>query len=117
VNYLTPWQCYSKFVEIFLPNLHFSCKESASNWIDFGSQMSESPKSTSINKFCVGFTAEVDNQRNCLVMCLDQMAVFAITSVVRSRFQLRDFLPSFFKYSHDISKSLFMNELLVAACC
>ena len=35
VNCMTPWQCYCKSVEIFLPNLNFSCKESASNWIDF----------------------------------------------------------------------------------
>ena len=26
-------------LQIFLLNLNFSCKESSSNWIDFGSQM------------------------------------------------------------------------------
>ena len=33
---MTPWQCYCKSVQIFLPNLNFSCKESASKCIDFG---------------------------------------------------------------------------------
>ena len=36
---MTPWQCYCKSVQIFLPNLNFSCKESASKCIDFGPQM------------------------------------------------------------------------------
>ena len=40
VNCMTPWQCYCKSVQIFLPNLNFSCKESASKCIDFGPQMS-----------------------------------------------------------------------------
>ena len=26
-------------LQIFLLNLNFSCKESSSNWVDFGSQM------------------------------------------------------------------------------
>ena len=85
-------------LKFFLPNLNFSCKESASNWIDFGSQMrglnsetisicggilgdfcellqrSSLPKSTCIEKFCMAVTAEVENQKRCLAMCLDQMA-------------------------------------------
>ena len=69
-------------------------------------------KRNSIEKFSMGVTVEVDNQRNCLVMCLDQMAGFAITS-----FRSRDFPPSFLKSFYDISISLFMNELFVAACC
>ena len=84
MNCLTPWQCYSKSVEIFLPNLNFTCKESASNWIDFGSQMrglnsetisicggiladfcellhrSSPPKSTCIEKFCMAVTAGLE---------------------------------------------------------
>ena len=38
---MTPWQCYCKSVQIFLPhcNLNFSRKESASKCIDFGPQM------------------------------------------------------------------------------
>ena len=69
-------------------------------------------KRNSIEKFSMGVTVEVDNQRNCLVMCLDQMAGFAITS-----FRSRDFPPSFLKSFYDISISLCMNELFVAACC
>ena len=56
-------------------------------------------------------TVEVDNQRNCLVMCLDQMAGFVITS-----FRSSDFPPSFLKSFYDISISLCMNELFAAAC-
>ena len=69
-------------------------------------------KRNSIEKFSMGVTVEVDNQRNCLVMCLDQMAGFAITS-----FWPRDIPPSFLKSFYDISVSLCMNELFVAACC
>ena len=69
-------------------------------------------KRNSIEKFSMGVTVEVDNQRNCLVMCLDQMAGFAITS-----FRSRDFPPSFLKSFYDISISLCMNQLFVAACC
>ena len=36
---MTPWQCYCKSVQIFLPKFNFSCKESASKCIDFGPQM------------------------------------------------------------------------------
>ena len=36
---MTPWQCYCESVQIFLPNLNFSCNESASKCIDFGPQM------------------------------------------------------------------------------
>ena len=36
---MTPWQCYCKSVEIFFPNLNFSCKESALKCIDFGPRM------------------------------------------------------------------------------
>ena len=128
---MTPWQCYCKSVQTFLPNLNFSCKES-----DFGPQMrrlnSETisifggiwggflriartfniRKRNSIVKFSMGVTVEVDNQRNCLVMCLDQMARFAITS-----FPWTDFPPSFLKSFYDISISLCMNELFVATCC
>ena len=32
------------------------------------------PKSTCIEKFCMAVTAEVENQKRCLAMCLDQMA-------------------------------------------
>ena len=39
VNFMTPRQCYCKSVQTFLPNLNFSCKESASKWVEFGSQM------------------------------------------------------------------------------
>ena len=53
-------------------------------------------KRNSIEKLSMGVTVEVDNQRNCLVMCLDQMAGFAITNY---------------------SINLCMNELFVAACC
>jgi len=84
-------------LKFFLPNLNFSFKESASNWIDFGSQMrglnsetisicggilgdfcellqrSSLPKSTCIEKFCMAVTTEVENQKLCLAMCLDQM--------------------------------------------
>ena len=133
---MTPWQCYCKSVQIFLPNLNFSCKESASKCIDFGPHVRrlnsgtisicwrylreflriartfEFCKRNSIEKFSMGVTVEVDNQRNCLVMCLDQMAGFAITS-----FRSRDFPPSFLKSFYDISISLCMNELFVAACC
>ena len=60
-----------------------------------------SPKSTSIDKYGMGVNAEVDNQRNCLVMCLDQMAGFAITSVVRSRCRRRSIsLAYFLKTEH-----------------
>ena len=133
---MTPWQCYCKSVQIFLPNLNFSCKESASKCIDFGFQMRrlnsetisicgrylggflriarmfEFRKRNSIEKFSMGVTVEVDNQRNCLVMCLDQMAGFAITS-----FWSRNFPPSFLKTFYDISIGLCMNKLFVAACC
>ena len=69
-------------------------------------------KTSSIEKFSMGVTVEVDSQRNCLVMCLDQMAGFAITS-----FRSKDFPSSFLKSFYDISISLCMNELFVAACC
>ena len=82
---MTPWQCYCKSVQIFLPNLNFSCKESASKCIDFGPQMRrlnsetisicggilggflrisrtfEFRKRNSIEKFSMGVTVEVDN--------------------------------------------------------
>ena len=133
---MTPWQCFSKSVQIFLPNLNFSCKESASMmyrfwtsnaqvellndinlWRYFGgflriARTFQFRKRNSIEKFSIGVTVEVDNQRNCFVMCLDQMAGFATTS-----FRSRDFPPSFLKTFYDISISLCMNELFVAACC
>ena len=46
------------------------------------------------------------------MMCLDQMAGFAITS-----FRSREFPPSFLKSFYDVSISLCINELFVAACC
>ena len=52
------------------------------------------------------------NHRNCLVMCLDQMAGFAITS-----FRSRDFSPSFLKSLYDMSISLCINELFFTTCC
>ena len=75
-------------------------------------RMFEFRKRNSFEKFSIGVTVVVDNQRNYLVMCLDQMAGFAITS-----FQSRDFPPSFLKSFYDISISLCMNDLFVAPCC
>ena len=37
-------------------------------------QRSSLPKSTCIEKFCMAVTAEVENQKRCLAMRLDQMA-------------------------------------------
>ena len=37
-------------------------------------QRSPLPKSTCIGKFCMAVTSEVENQKHCLAMCLDQMA-------------------------------------------
>ena len=65
-------------------------------------------KRNNIEKFSMEVTVEVDNQRNCLVMCLDQMAGFAITS-----FRSRDFPPSVLKSFYDISINVCMNELLL----
>ena len=37
-------------------------------------QRSRLPKSTCIEKFCIAVTSEVENQKQCLAMCVDQMA-------------------------------------------
>lgn len=40
-------------------------------------ERSSLPKALALKKYCMGVTAEVDNQRNCSLMSLDQMAGFA----------------------------------------
>ena len=59
----------------------------------------ESPKSTSIEKFWMGVTAEVKNQKSkkLFVDVARSNGGVAITIVVPSRFRSRDFPPSFFK--------------------
>ena len=133
---MTPWQCYCKPVQIFLPNLNFSCKESASKCIDFGPQMRRLNSETI--SICGGiwgdfwellerlsFAKEIALKnlawesllkltiKGIVWWCASiKMAGFAITS-----FRSRDFPPSFLKSFYDISISLCMNELFVAACC
>ena len=67
----------------------------------------ESPKSTSIEKFCMGVNAEFDIQRHCLVMCLNQMAGFSMSSSSVSNTWRRSIsLMHFLKREHWISRIL-----------
>ena len=74
--------------------------------------MFEFRKRNSIEKFSMGATVEVDNQRNCLVMCLDQNG-----GVCDNKLSVEGLPAKFLKSFYDISISLCMNELFVAACC
>ena len=68
--------------------------------------MFEFRKRNSIAKFNMGVTVEVDNQRNCLVMCLDQNG-----GLCDNKLSVEGLPTKFLKIR------LCMNEFFVAACC